>query len=93
MSKRATKKQIYKACKILQAGTTLYSCCALARATSISMYKYNGVVTNENCRDYQTFFGFHWKGGAWPFTDAHGTGSKYERIMALLLYLEARDSI
>ncbi len=82
--KRATKGQVYKACELLEIEDCEYSCSALRRA---------GSLHNE---DYTCMFGINYFSSAWPNSQAFaGVMGRYkhERILALLLYLTARDNI
>lgn len=84
--KRATRRQIYKACELLETRKEHYACCAIATSVLAS-----GNLFVVAVKDYCSFYGktIH---SQW-FLGNHSYVSDYAhvRIMLLLMYLEARD--
>lgn len=92
--KKATEEQVYEACEILEAGLCGYSCYALATATKL--IKESEIASWPPCLDYAEFYEKE-VDSFWGFSDIAEVfptaKSKQERIIALLLYLEARDYV
>lgn len=99
MSKRnqtkATKQQIYQACELLETHKENFSCHALEMATTGSRRSETTSI------DYTRFYNMQgnqdWYGGRsffdWDEDEHYDSYARPARIMALLLYLEARNDV
>lgn len=81
--KQATRQQVYKACELLETKDTTWSCWALTRAVDPHA---TGIVLQ---RIYYANFYEKPHTGPWEF----GPTTTEERIMLLLMYLEARGDV
>lgn len=86
--KRATKKQIHKACELLENRLTALSCIALRSAIGKTSF----IEFTPQCQDYVNFFERS------DFRVFHEWSEDSDRriltrTIGLLLYLEARDDI
>ncbi len=92
MNKRATKKQIYKACEAIETEKGHFSCCQIRKA--VMPIPYEALHRCKPVIDYAKFY--EKRTGDFWYDDSNfdpNYGYKSARILAMLFYLEARDDM